>query len=55
MLLKERQYLIIEEVCRRDRSLRRVQLAESSFAVGVDKRLLINATNAFEISHIDVS
>ena len=53
MLNEERQNLVIEQVSRRDRRLGRIELREGHLGVGIDKSLLINATNAFHRADIE--
>src|SRR5271166_3967410 len=52
MLFEERQHLIIEQICRRDRCLAIVKLSASDLGVGIDC-LLVDAANALQIADIE--
>ncbi len=45
---QQRQHAIIEQVCHCDQRLCRLQLARSHLAVGIDKGLLIDPTDALD-------
>ena len=53
MRFKEWQHAIIEKVCCCDRRLRFVEFAVSDFAVGINKRLLINSTNPLQSTNVE--
>ena len=52
MLLKERQNLIIEYISGCDGCFGGIELRKSDFAVGINKRLLIDTANTFEVADI---
>ena len=52
MMLKERQDLIIQRICRCDGRFHGVQLGKGDFGVGIDKGLLVDSTNAFDRTDI---
>lgn len=55
MSLEEWQNLIIQHICFSDWYFCRVELSEGNFAVGINERLLIDASNTFKIANINVS
>ena len=53
MAVEERQHPVVEEIGRRDRRLTIVQLSEANLGVGVDKGLLIDASNPLHVADIE--
>jgi hypothetical protein len=47
VFLVERQHPVVQQVCRGDRGLRRIQPSESDLHVGVDEGLLVDPAHAF--------
>ena len=52
MLIKERKDFVISKICRRNRRLLRVQLRKGHFGIGIDKGLLIDASDPLEIADV---
>jgi len=53
LLLKKWQNLIVQYISSRDWCLGCIELAESNFAVSVNKRLLVDTAYAFEVTDIE--
>ena len=53
MLFKEWQHSVVEQICRRDRRLAIVELGASDLSIGIDERLLIDASNTLQIGDIE--
>ena len=53
MLLKERNHSIVEQVSSHQGVLAVVELGKGRLRVGVDKRLLVKATNTLECANIE--
>jgi len=46
------KHSVVEHVSRRDRVFAIVEFDQRHFAVRIDKGLLVNSSNAFDVSHI---
>ena len=52
MFIEERQYLVIQEICRGERGLLRVDLGKAGVAMSVKGRLLVNPANPFDKANV---